>query len=209
MLRDEHHRYFCLHFRRSQGKAPRRTARRAHGFGRRTDGLSYDPAVAITGATPCLWFDDDALEAATFYVGTFPGSRITRITHYREGAPKPAGSILTVEFELFGRPFIALDGGPQFPHSEAVSFEVLCDTQEELDQIWDAITDGGGEESMCGWCRDRFGVSWQVVPRRLIELLDHDDAGTADRVWAAMMTMQRIDLAAIEAAAGDEGDARR
>lgn len=161
--------------------------------------------MPISGATPCLWFDDDALAAATFYVETFPGSHITRITHYRDGAPKPAGSILTVEFELFGRPFIALDGGPQFPHSEAVSFEVQCDTQDELDRIWNALTADGGEESMCGWCRDRFGVSWQLVPSRLVELLGHDNADIADRVWAAMMTMQRIDLSALEAAAiGDE-----
>ncbi len=157
--------------------------------------------MAISGLTTFLWFDDEALPAAELYVATFPDSRIMSVSHYGEGARKPAGSILVVEFELFGQRFSALNGGPQFPHSEAVSFQVTCDTQAELDRIWDTLIADGGEESMCGWCKDRFGVSWQVVPTVLGELLGGGDEAAAGRAWAAMMTMRRPDIAALEAAA--------
>jgi predicted 3-demethylubiquinone-9 3-methyltransferase (glyoxalase superfamily) len=157
--------------------------------------------MAITGAVPYLWFDHEALEAATFWTGLFPDSRIVSVSHYREGAPLPEGTVLVVQFELFGRPYAALNGGPHATHSDAVSFEVLCDTQEELDRVWDALVADGGEESMCGWCRDRFGVSWQVVPRVLVDLLDGPDDARAQRTWDAMLTMQRLDIAAIVAAA--------
>ena len=156
--------------------------------------------MAISGVRTYLWFDDQAEEAAEFYVGLFPDSAITSVSHYREGAPKPAGTVLVVEFELFGQPFAALNGGPRFPHSEAVSFEVACDTQNEIDRVWDALVADGGEESMCGWCRDRFGVSWQVTPSGLAELLNSPDEGVAQRVWDAILQMRRLDIAAIEAA---------
>lgn len=157
--------------------------------------------MAITGGIPFLWFDHQALEAATFWTELLPDSRITRITHYREGAPLPAGTVLVVEFDLLGRPFAALNGGPHATHSDAVSFEVTCDTQEELDRVWDALIADGGEESQCGWCKDRFGVSWQVVPRVLNELLDDADDARAQRAWDAMLQMRRIDVAALVAAA--------
>jgi len=156
--------------------------------------------MAVTGATPFLWFDEAALDAAELYVSCFPDSRITSTSFYPDGGQKPAGTPLVVEFELFGRPFAALNGGPQFPHSEAVSFQVSCDTQEELDRIWFTLIRDGGSESQCGWCRDRFGVSWQVTPRRLGEFLGDPDPAVAQAAWSAMMTMSRIDIAAIEAA---------
>ena len=112
----------------------------------------------------------------------------------------PAGTVLTVDFELFGQRFSALNGGPMFTHSEAVSFQVRCDTQDELDRIWDALVADGGEESMCGWCKDRFGVSWQVVPVVLVDLLASSDAGIAQQAWQAMMHMRRIDISALPVA---------
>lgn len=156
--------------------------------------------MAVTGLTTYLWFDEDALDAAELYVSCFPESRITSTSHYQDGAQKPAGTVLVVEFELFGRPFAALNGGPGFPHSEAVSFQVLCDTQEELDRIWFTLIANGGKESQCGWCKDRFGVSWQIIPRRLGELLGSSDPRVSQASWAAMMTMTRIDIAALDAA---------
>ena len=148
--------------------------------------------MTISGVTTFLWFDDQALDAATFYVDTFPDSRLGQITRYHAEARRAEGSVLTVEFELFSRPFIALNGGPGFPHSEAVSFQVSCDTQEEIDRLWGAITSDGGRESMCGWCQDRWGVSWQIVPRVLGELLGSDDAATATKAHAAMMSMHKF-----------------
>ena len=151
--------------------------------------------MAISGGTPCLWFDDAALEAAELYVSIFPDSRLGAVQYYREGSPRPAGSVLLVEFELMGRPFTALNGGPQFPHTEAVSFQVRCDTQEEIDRVWDALIADGGAESMCGWCKDRFGVNWQVTPTVLDALLGGDDPGAAQHAWTALMDMQRIVIA--------------
>jgi predicted 3-demethylubiquinone-9 3-methyltransferase (glyoxalase superfamily) len=151
--------------------------------------------MAISGGTPCLWFDDAALEAAELYVSIFPDSRLGAVQYYLEGSPRPAGSVLLVEFELMGRPFTALNGGPQFPHTEAVSFQVRCDTQEEIDQVWDALVADGGAESMCGWCKDRFGVNWQVSPTVLDDLLAGDDPAAAQRAWTAMMDMRRIVIA--------------
>ena len=151
--------------------------------------------MAISGGTPCLWFDDAALEAAELYVSIFPDSRLGAVQYYLEGSPRPAGSVLLVEFELMGRPFTALNGGPQFPHTEAVSFQVRCDTQEEIDRVWDALVADGGAESMCGWCKDRFGVNWQVSPTVLDDLLAGDDPAAAQRAWTAMMDMRRIVIA--------------
>ena len=154
--------------------------------------------MAIDGVTTCLWFDDQAQEAAQFYIGTFPDSRILSTSYYATDAQKPEGSVLTVEFELFGQPFLALNGGPHFTHSPAISFQVFCDTQEEVDRLCDALVSGGGEESMCGWCSDRFGVSWQIIPRRLTELLSSADADVARRSTERMMTMRKIVIAELE-----------
>ena len=151
--------------------------------------------MAATGLTTYLWFDDQALEAATFYVGLFPQSKLGDISYYQADAQRPEGSLLTVEFELFGRPFAALNGGPQFPHSEAVSFQVSCETQEDVDRIWDAIVSNGGSESQCGWCKDRWGVSWQVVPAALGRALKGLDGYDGKYAFEAMMKMSRIIVA--------------
>lgn len=143
--------------------------------------------------TTFMWFDTQALDAATLYTDLFPDSAFGSVTRYPAGHPERSeDDVLTVEFTLFGQSFVALNGGPQFPHSEAVSFMVHCDTQEELDSIWDALIADGGEESRCGWCRDRFGVSWQIVPRDLQDLL-------AAGAWSALEPMTRIDIAALRA----------
>ena len=154
--------------------------------------------MSIDGVTTCLWFDDQAEDAAQFYVATFPDSRILSTSYYATDAQKPEGSVLTVEFELFGRPFLALNGGPQYTHSPAISFQVFCETQEEVDRVWDALVSNGGEESMCAWCSDRFGVSWQVIPRRLTELLSSDDPDVARRATERMLTMRKIVIADLE-----------
>jgi predicted 3-demethylubiquinone-9 3-methyltransferase (glyoxalase superfamily) len=150
--------------------------------------------------TPCLWFDGRALEAAEFYVAVFPDSRITEVMRTPEGHPGGAGEVLHVSFELGGRPFSGLNGGPMFTFSEAVSFQVPCADQAESDRYHATLAEGG-EVSMCGWVRDRFGLSWQVYPARLLELVGDPDRDRAGRAMQAMMTMRRIDLAAIEAAA--------
>ena len=154
--------------------------------------------MAINGVTTCLWFDEQADEAAQFYVATFPDSQILSTSYYATDAQKPEGSVLTVEFELFDQPFLALNGGPQYKHSHAISFQVFCDTQEEVDRLWDALVSNGGEESMCGWCSDRFGVSWQIIPRRLTELLSSSDPEVARRTTERMMTMRKIVIADLE-----------
>ena len=151
--------------------------------------------MAATGLTTYLWFDDQALEAATFYVGLFPQSKLGDVSYYQADAQRPEGSVLTVEFELFGRPFAALNGGPQFPHSEAVSFQVSCESQEDVDRIWDAIVSNGGSESQCGWCKDRWGVSWQVVPAALGRALKGLDGYDGKYAFEAMMKMSRIIVA--------------
>ena len=151
--------------------------------------------MAATGLTTYLWFEDQALEAATFYVGLFPQSKLGDISYYQADAQRPEGSVLTVEFELFGRPFAALNGGPQFPHSEAVSFQVSCETQEDVDRIWDAIVSNGGSESQCGWCKDRWGVSWQVVPAALGRALKGLDGYDGKYAFEAMLKMSRIIVA--------------
>lgn len=143
----------------------------------------------------CLWFEDRGLEAAHFYTGLFPNSRLLGQT------PGPDPDIpMTVSFELDGRSFVALNGGPMFTFNEAVSFQIMCDTQAEIDHYWDALT-AGGEESRCGWLKDRFGVSWQVVPVRLPELLSSEDPAVAQRVTEAFMPMNKLDISVLEAAA--------
>jgi predicted 3-demethylubiquinone-9 3-methyltransferase (glyoxalase superfamily) len=151
--------------------------------------------------TTCLWFDDQAKEAADYYSRIFPNSRITDVEYYGEAGPRPAGSVLTVSFELDGRPFIALNGGPEFTFDEAVSIQVHCGDQEEVDYYWNALTADGGQESQCGWLKDRFGFSWQIVPNRLTELLKDPDAGRARRAMTAMLQMRRIVIADLESAA--------
>jgi predicted 3-demethylubiquinone-9 3-methyltransferase (glyoxalase superfamily) len=150
--------------------------------------------------TPCLWFDTDGEEAARFYTSLFANSSIGHISRYGESGPRAAGTVMTVSFVLDGEPFLALNGGPSHTFSEAISFQVSCTDQDEVDRFWDALSEGG-EEGPCGWLKDRFGLSWQIVPTRLPELLGNPDAETAGRVMAAMMTMKKIEIGALERAA--------
>lgn len=146
-----------------------------------------------------LWFDGNAEEAAEFYVGLFPNSRVTDVLHATSAGPGPEGAVVTVEFELDGRRFIGLNGGPQFRFNEAVSFVIECDTQDEVDHWWAALTADGGEEAPCGWLKDRFGVSWQVVPRMMDRLYKGDPDGAA-RAMQAMYGMKKLDIVALQAA---------
>jgi predicted 3-demethylubiquinone-9 3-methyltransferase (glyoxalase superfamily) len=156
--------------------------------------------MAATHLTTYLWFDNEALEAAKFYVGLFPGSRLGDVSYYQADAQMPAGTVLTVDFELFGRPFAALNGGPAFTHSEAVSFQVSCETQADVDRIWDAIVGSGGAASQCGWCKDRWGVSWQIIPEALGRALKGLDGYDADYAFKAMMKMSKIVVADLKPA---------
>jgi len=155
--------------------------------------------------TPFLWFDTQAEEAAKFYTSLFKSSRIVGTTYYSAEAAKasgrPEGSVMTVEFELGGQRFTALNGGPIFKFTEALSLVVHCDTQEEIDHFWRGLTAGGGEEVECGWLKDKFGLSWQVVPRILMELLLDKDPGTSSRVMTALLTMKKIDIEPLRRAA--------
>ena len=156
--------------------------------------------MTATNLTTYLWFDTEALDAANFYVSLFPNSRLGEISYYQADAQRPEGSVLTVEFELFGRPFAALNGGPEFPHSEAVSFQVACETQDDVDQIWDAIVNNGGEASECGWCKDRWGVSWQIIPTALTRALNGLDGHDSKYAFEAMMRMSKIVIAELRPA---------
>lgn len=149
--------------------------------------------------TPNLWFEDQAEEAAEFYTSVFKNSRITDVSRYGEAGPRPAGSVMVVEFELDGQQFLALNGGPEFQFTEAISFVINCESQEEVDYMWERLTDGG-EESMCGWLKDRYGVSWQVVPTALHALLSEPDPEKASRIMEAFFQMRRIDLPRLERA---------
>lgn len=151
---------------------------------------------------PCLWFARDALEAARFYTSVIPGSAIDRVHHARADTPGPKeGDVLFIEFTLGGRGYLALNGGPHEQFNDAISLQVTCEDQAEVDRYWDVLTAAGGRPVQCGWLKDRYGLSWQVVPRRLTELLADPDAGRARRVMEAMLGMVRIDIAALEAAA--------
>ncbi len=150
--------------------------------------------------TPSLWFDTEAEEAAAFYVSVFRNSRIVTVTHYTEAGPRPAGTVMTVEFELDGQHFIGINGGPEFSFSEAVSFQVNCEDQDDVDYFWDRLGDGG-EEGPCGWLKDRYGLSWQVVPTGMDELFADPDQTRAQRAMQAMFGMRKLDIAALRAAA--------
>jgi predicted 3-demethylubiquinone-9 3-methyltransferase (glyoxalase superfamily) len=150
--------------------------------------------------TPCLWFDTQAEEAATYYTSIFRNSRVLDITRYGKAGPGPEGSVMTVTFELDGQEFVGLNGGPQFTFNEAISFQVTCDSQDEVDEFWSRLSEGG-EEGPCGWLKDRYGVSWQIVPTRLMELLSHPDPEKSQRAMRAMLEMTKIEIAAVEEAA--------
>ncbi|MGW0043067.1 VOC family protein [Rhodococcus sp. NPDC003348] len=150
--------------------------------------------------TPCLWFDSQAEDAAAFYTGIFKNSSIGEISRYGEGMPKPAGTAMTVAFTLNGQDFTALNGGPEFSFTEAISFQVDCADQAEVDEYWDALTADGGQESQCGWLKDKFGVSWQIVPSALPVILGGPDPAGAQRAVAAMMQMRKIDIGVLQKA---------
>ena len=150
--------------------------------------------------TPNLWFDTEAEEAAAFYVDIFKNSRIVSVAHYPEGAPREAGMVMTVEFELDGQRFVGINGGPNFKFDEAVSFAIGCEDQEEVDYYWDRLIEGG-EESVCGWLKDRYGLSWQVVPTGMEELFADPDPERARRAMEAMLQMRKLDIAALRSAA--------
>ncbi len=154
----------------------------------------------MTGIGTCLWFDGRAEEAANFYVGLFPHSRILDVARWGEGAPGEAGSVITIAFELDGRSFRGLNGGPQFSFNEAISFELFFDSQAELDEKWNALTSDGGQESQCGWLKDRFGVSWQLIPTMLPSVLNGPNADGAARAMAAMLSMRKLEISALQAA---------
>jgi predicted 3-demethylubiquinone-9 3-methyltransferase (glyoxalase superfamily) len=150
--------------------------------------------------TPCLWFDTEGEEAARFYTSLFPNSRIVHVARYGEAGPRPEGTVMTVLFELDGQRFLALNGGPEYTFGEAISFQVDCRSQDEVDSYWSALSEGG-EKGPCGWLKDRFGVSWQIVPSVLPELLGDPDRERSQRVMRAMLEMRKIDIAELERAA--------
>ena len=151
--------------------------------------------------TPCLWFDTEAEEAANFYTSLFQNSKIVQVSRYGEAGPRPVGMVMTVDFSLDGQDFTALNGGPDFKFNEAVSFQVDCETQEELDRFWYALSEGG-EEGPCGWLKDKYGVSWQIVPAMLKKLIDDPDTAKAQRAMSAMLQMGKLDIEALQRAAG-------
>jgi len=155
----------------------------------------------VSKNTICLWFDGTALDAARFYAATFPDSEIKAVHHAPGDYPSgKEGEVLTVEFTVMGIPCLGLNGGPAFRHSEAFSFQVATDDQQETDRLWHAIVDNGGQESACGWCKDKWGLSWQITPRALSEAIADPDRAAAKRAFDAMMGMRKIDIAVIEAA---------
>jgi len=154
----------------------------------------------MTAITPCLWFDTEGEQAAEFYTSVFERSRILHVARYGEAGPRAAGSVMTVPFELDGQRFTALNGGPDFKFNEAISFQVECQSQEEVDHYWSRLSEGG-EEGPCGWLKDRYGVSWQIIPVRLTELINDTDEETSQRVMRAMLQMRKIEIAALEDAA--------
>jgi predicted 3-demethylubiquinone-9 3-methyltransferase (glyoxalase superfamily) len=153
--------------------------------------------------TTCIWYNYTAEEAANFYASLLPDSRVTRVQRTPADTPsQKAGEVIVVEFEVLGQKFVGLNGGPMFPQTEAVSFMILTDSQEETDRLWNAIVGNDGAESACGWCKDKWGVNWQITPKRMMELIwDNPDPASAKRAMDAMMQMRKIDIATIERAA--------
>jgi predicted 3-demethylubiquinone-9 3-methyltransferase (glyoxalase superfamily) len=149
--------------------------------------------------TPCLWFDTQGEEAAKFYTSVFKNSKILDVARYGEAGPRPEGTVMTVTFELDGQEFIALNGGPEFKFNEAISFQVNCATQEEVDEFWNALSEGG-EEGPCGWLKDKYGVSWQIIPTVLSELISDPDPEKSQSVMKAMLAMGKIDIEALQKA---------
>ena len=158
----------------------------------------------MKNVVPCLWFDTEGEAAAELYTSVFPNSKILEIARYGEAGPRPAGTVMTVSFELNGQEFLALNGGPEFTFSEAVSFQVMCGDQAEVDRFWSKLGEGG-EHGPCGWLKDRFGLSWQIVPTRLGELLGDPDPARAQRAMTAMLGMKKLDIAELEQAADGAG----
>lgn len=150
--------------------------------------------------TPNLWFDMQAEQAAAFYISVFPNSRVVSVARYPEGGPGPAGEVMVVEFELDGQRVVAINGGPQFPFTEAVSLEITCETQDEIDYYWERLTDGG-EEGQCGWLKDRYGLSWQVTPTGMDEVFSDADPSRAARAMQAMLSMRKLDMVELQRAA--------
>lgn len=150
--------------------------------------------------TTFLTFDNQAEEAAQLYTSLFQGSKISNVTHYTAGTPMPAGSVMTIEFELAGQKYVALNGGPHFTFTEGISLAVNCANQAEIDELWEKLTANGGQPSQCGWLKDRFGVSWQITPANMMQLLHSDDPARMKRKMAAMLQMHKIDIAALEQA---------
>lgn len=148
-----------------------------------------------------LWFDAQAEDAVAFYTSLFEDSRVLSVARYTEAGPGEPGAVMTVEFQLAGQRFVAINGGPLFPFTEAVSLQVDCEDQDEIDRLWDALTAGGGAESQCGWCKDRWGLSWQVVPKGMAAFFDGSDPARTARAVRAMLAMRKIDIAALQAAA--------
>ncbi|PZR60753.1 MAG: hypothetical protein DLM71_10370 [Chloroflexi bacterium] len=144
--------------------------------------------------TPSLWFDTEAEEAANFYVSTFKDSRILNVARYGSAGPRPEGTVMTVDFQLHGQQFNAINGGPDFKFTEAISLHVSCESQEEVDELWEALTAEGGEPGPCGWLKDRYGLSWQIVPVALGEMLSDPDPEKSQRVMAAMLQMSKIEV---------------
>jgi predicted 3-demethylubiquinone-9 3-methyltransferase (glyoxalase superfamily) len=152
----------------------------------------------MRGIVPTLWFDTEAEEAAHYYTSIFKDSEVVDVTHYTEAGPRPAGMVLTATFKIQGQEYIALNGGPEFKFNEAVSFLVNCESQEEVDELWEKLTAEGGQPGPCGWLKDKYGVSWQIVPTRLNELLRDEDAEKANRVMTAMLQMGKIEIEGLE-----------
>jgi len=161
--------------------------------------------MAIKGITSCLWYDSEAEEAAKFYCSVFKNSKMGSVTHYSGAGTEihgqPKGKVMTADFELEGNKFVALNGGPMFKFNEAISFQIHCETQEEIDYYWEKLTADGGQESMCGWLKDKFGLSWQVTPVMLINIMTSGDPAKSQRVMKAFMQMRKFDIAALEKAA--------
>ncbi|HWP32505.1 MAG TPA: VOC family protein [Solirubrobacterales bacterium] len=149
---------------------------------------------------PNLWFDTEAEAASGFYVSIFPNSRIVNVTHYTEAGPRPAGMVMTVEFELDGQRFVGINGGPEFSFDEAVSFAIECETQDEIDSYWERLSEGG-EQGQCGWLKDRYGLSWQVVPTGIKEIFSDPDPKRAERAMKALLGMRKLDIAELRRAA--------